>query len=58
LFREELRGGRLGAFAFRERFRFLRTILPGEDAELLQTESAVEDAIREERLVVPVDLFG
>jgi hypothetical protein len=58
LLREELKGGRLGAFAFRERFRFLRTILPGEDAELLQTESAVEDAIREERLVVPVDLFG
>lgn len=58
LFREELKGGRLDALAFRERFRFLRTILPGEDAEREQTESAVEDVIREERLVVPVDLFG
>jgi PilZ domain len=58
LFREELKGGRLDAFAFRERFRFLRRILPGEDAEREQTESAGADTSNEERLIVPVDLFG
>ena len=58
LFRRELEAGNLRAAMMRERFPFLRTILPAENSEGEQTESAGEDAIGEERLVVPVDLFG
>jgi len=57
LLRKEWAEGKLDASAFRERFRFLRASLRVEDAAR-DVESAVEDTTREERLVVPVNLFG
>jgi hypothetical protein len=56
----ELEDGNLRAGTLRDRFLFLRTILSAEnvEAEMEQTESTGADAIQEDRLVVPVDLFG
>jgi hypothetical protein len=58
LFRRELEDGNLRGAMMRQRFHFLRTLLPAENAEGEPTESAAEYAVGEERLVVPVDLFG
>jgi hypothetical protein len=57
LLSKELKAGKISASAFRERFEFLRTTSLAEDAGREQTECAGFDEI-EERLVVPVDLFG
>lgn len=58
LFIREMGEGRLRGATLRDRFFFLRTILPTENAEGEKTETAGTNAIREERLVVPIDLFG
>lgn len=58
LFRREMEEGNLRGATLRDRFLFLRTILPMENAEGEKTESAGMEIIREERLVVPIDLFG
>ncbi len=58
LLSEELKAGKISASAFRERFEFLRTTSRAGDAGREQTESAGADPFDDERLVVPVDLFG
>ena len=58
LFRREMEEGNLRGATLRDRFLFLRTILPAEDAEGEKTETAGTGNIGEKRLVVPIDLFG
>lgn len=58
LFRREMEEGSLRGATLRDRFLFLRTILPTENAEAEKTETAGTETVREERLVVPIDLFG
>lgn len=56
-FRKELENGKHQAAMLIERFRFMRTILPAENSEGKETESAEEEG-SVERVVVSVNLFG
>jgi len=55
---KELEDGSLEASVFREGFRFLRSIVPAEAAGAEQSEAKGANPGNEERMVVPVDLFG
>ena len=57
-FRKELEDGKRQVAMLSEQFPFLRTILPAENSERKETESAGDDGSVEERLVVSVNLFG
>jgi len=57
-FRKELENGKHQAAMLSARFPFLRAILPGENSERKESESAGDDESVEERLVVSVNLFG